>query len=237
MNLHVITPVKNSIDTTLQAIEKIFLSDATVDFTFTVYNDFSDEDVTRKLQDITKTHGFNLINLCDITNHPSPNYLLILQLAQQKAIKEKAHLLIVESDVLVENNTIQRLFDYASQLDNPGLIASVTVDEKGEVNFPYLFARPYKKGVFSTSKRLSFCCTLLTNEFLSTYDFEELDPQKSWYDVFISHKSTALGFSNYLITSLPVVHKPHSSRPWKKLKYTNPIKYYWRKYTRGLDKI
>ena len=45
------------------------------------------------------------------------------------------------------------------------------------------------------------------------------------------------GFHNYLFINLPVLHRPHGSRPWKKLKYTNPLKYYWLKYTKGLDKI
>ncbi|MBR6465174.1 MAG: glycosyltransferase family 2 protein, partial [Bacteroidales bacterium] len=27
------------------------------------------------------------------------------------------------------------------------------------------------------------------------------------------------------------------SRPWKLLKYKNPIKYYWIKFTKGMDKI
>jgi len=46
-----------------------------------------------------------------------------------------------------------------------------------------------------------------------------------------------LGFKNYLMTSLPVLHIPHSSRPWKHLKYTNPLKYYWKKLTEKRDKI
>ena len=57
------------------------------------------------------------------------------------------------------------------------------------------------------------------------------------HDVFISHKSIELGFNNYLVTTLPVLHLPHSSRPWKQLKYTNPIKYYWRKLIDKRDKI
>lgn len=53
----------------------------------------------------------------------------------------------------------------------------------------------------------------------------------------ISHESVAHGLHNYLFTSLPVIHRPHQSRPWKQLKYTNPLKYYWLKFTKGLDKI
>ena len=53
----------------------------------------------------------------------------------------------------------------------------------------------------------------------------------------ISHAAPALGLQNYLATDIPVVHRPHQSRPWKQLKYTNPLKYYWKKFTKGLDKI
>ena len=73
--------------------------------------------------------------------------------------------------------------------------------------------------------------------FVFCLGFTNLDAQKTWYDIFISHKSTSMGFRNYLLTEAPVLHLPHSSRPWKKLKYTNPLKYYWQKYTKGLDKI
>ena len=68
--------------------------------------------------------------------------------------------------------------------------------------------------------------------------------QYSVYPIFlrldfqtISHQSLKEGFKNYLFTTLPVLHQPHGSRPWKQLKYKNPLKYYWLKYTKGLDKI
>ena len=237
MNLHIATPVKNSIDTTMETIESIMNSTVEVDYDFTVYNDFSDEDTTSKLEAASSEYGFHLVNLSEVTTHPSPNYLLILQMAQKKAIQENAHLIIVESDVIVKKDTFQKLFNEAEKLSGAGLIAAITTNEKGEVNFPYEYASNFKPGVIPTKKRLSFCCTLLTNALLSTYDFNQLDPQKSWYDVFISHKAIKLGFCNYLMTSDSVIHKPHSSRPWKKLKYTHPLKYYWQKYTKGLDKI
>jgi len=117
------------------------------------------------------------------------------------------------------------------------MIASVTVGEEGNVNFPYLYARRYKKLTQPTLKRLSFCCTLLNQEFLKKYDFRDLNPEKNWYDVFISRQSIAEGFSNYLAMNLPVIHMPHSSRPWKLEKYKNPLKYYWKKITLQRDKI
>jgi len=235
--IHIISPVKDSVETTLKTIESIVTSATTADYSYTIYNDFSTDETTRILAEQSAKTGFTLVNLEELTTHPSPNYLLVLQLAQQRAIAEGAHLIIIESDVLVAKSTIQKLIDYAGSLDHPGMIAAVTTDVNQVINFPYLYAQKYKLEVINTKKRLSFCCTLLSNEFLKSYDFKGLNPDKSWYDIFISHKSVELGFNNYLLTSLPVLHLPHSSRPWKLLKYSNPIKYYWRKLIDNKDKI
>ena len=235
--LHIITPVKDSLDTTLRTIDSIMKSKISVDFNYTIYNDFSSNETTEQLQFESDKQGFNLVNLKDITSHPSPNYLLVLQMAQQKAIDENAHLLIIESDVIVEKDTIQKMVFSATNLQKSGMIAAVTTDESHNINFPYLFAQKFDPGIINTRKRLSFCCTLMSTDFLTSFDFKKLNPEKSWYDVFISHKSVELGFENYLLTSLPVLHLPHSSRPWKQLKYTNPLKYYWRKLINKRDKI
>ena len=235
--LHILTPVKDSLETTLQTIDSIMTSECNVDFHYTVYNDFSTDETTTQLQLVSVKLGFTLVNLKDITTHPSPNYLLVLQTAQQKAISENAHLLIIESDVIVEKDTIQRMYDSVSTLKKTGMIAAVTTDINHNINFPYLYARQFDSGVISTRKRLSFCCTLLSFEFLLSFNFKELNPEKSWYDVFISHKAIELGFQNYLLTLLPVLHLPHSSRPWKHLKYSNPLKYYWKKLTKKRDRI
>jgi hypothetical protein len=235
--LHVLTPVKDSLDTTLRTIDSVVNSATAVELDYTVYNDFSTDETTSQLRSVADTRGITLVNLTDITSHPSPNYLLVLRLAQRRAVAESAHLLIVESDVIVARDTIRRLYDYAATLANPGMIAAVTTDRSGTINFPYLYARKFAAGVIATRKRLSFCCTLLTLPYLSSFNFEELDPAKSWYDVSVSRKSVQLGFTNYLLTSLPVVHLPHSSRPWKQLKYTHPWKYWWNKLIENRDRI
>ncbi len=235
--LHIITPVKDSIELTIQTIEAILTSDITVPYTYFVYNDFSSEENTARLKEASQKMGFELVNLSDLTDHPSPNYLLILQRAQQKAIEAEAGLLIVESDVVVKKDTLQSLFDGALERTDCGIAASVTVDEKGEINYPYLFAKGNENRIYPEKKHLSFCCSLLSLRFLKAFDFQQLDPKKNWHDVTISHRSLKEGFTNYLFTSLPVWHRPHSSRPWKQLKYTNPLKYYWLKFTKGLDKI
>lgn len=235
--IHIITPVKDSIELTLQTVEAVMKSEWRTPFLYTVYNDFSTEENTRLLRDASVRLGFKLINLSDITDHPSPNYLLVLQMAQEKAIAAEAGLLIVESDVIVKKDTLQSLFDGALQRKDCGIAAAVTVDENNEINYPYLFAKGHENQVFPEKKHCSFCCSLLTLDFLKTFDFHQLDPEKNWHDVTISHESLKKGFKNYLFTTLPVWHRPHSSRPWKQLKYKNPLKYYWLKITKGLDKI
>ena len=236
-SLQVITPVKDSIDFTLETIRAVLSSETSVPFTYTVYNDFSTVENTLRLEQASKELGFNLVNLSDLTNHPSPNYLLVLQMAQKEAIEAEAGLLIVESDVVVKKNTLQDLFDGALARPDCAIAAAVTTDESGEINYPYLHAKGNENKIYAEKKHCSFCCSLLTLSFLKEFDFHQLDATKNWYDVTISHEALKKGFQNYLFTVLPVWHRPHGSRPWKQLKYKNPLKYYWLKFTKGLDKI
>ena len=235
--IHIITPVKDSIDSPLDTVRAIMSSDIKVPFTYTIYNDFSTPENTLRLEEASKEYDFQLVNLSDLTDHPSPNYLLVLQKTQQEAIEAEAGLLIVESDVTVQPNTLQSLFDGAIERKDCGMAAAITTDESGAINFPYLYAKGRKPKVYDEKKRFSFCCTLLTLDYLKAFDFHQLDASKNWFDVTISHESLNKGFHNYLFINLPVLHRPHGSRPWKQLKYTNPLKYYWLKFTKGLDKI
>ena len=93
--LHIITPVKDSIDLTLQTIKSVKDSNIRVPFIYKVYNDFSTDENTTILEEASKSIGFSLINLSDMTSHPSPNYLLVLQHAQQEALEDNADLLII----------------------------------------------------------------------------------------------------------------------------------------------
>ena len=230
--LHVIMPVKDSLDTTREAIAAVLQSEG---IDFTVYNDFSTHENTAHLKQLSEQHGFCLVNWADLTDHPSPNYRLTLQDAQQRALAESAHLVIVESDVLVKPDTLRRMEGEVT--NGVAMVAAVTVDENGDINFPYQYASHLHGDIVNSHKRFSFCCTLLTNEFLKAYDFHQLDPTKAWYDVTISHQAIQLGFHNLLMLNNPVLHRPHSSRPWKQLKYTHPIRYYWQKITRKRDRI
>lgn len=229
----IIMPVKDSLQTTERAVRAIIASGHQL----TVYDDNSTKENARRLEELAAELSFNMVHIADYTDHPSPNYLFVLQQAQQTAIATDKHLIIVESDVMVKPDTIELLCKEADK-ENIGLVAAVTEDEAAEINFPYLYLKGKKLDrVMSIGKRLSFCCTLLTNSFLNSYSFSELDPNKNWYDVQISHKSLELGYGNLLLTQNRVLHLPHSSRPWKKLKYTNPLKYYWQKLIYGRDKI
>ncbi len=228
--LHIIMPVKDSLQTTEKAINAIINNGATLH----VYDDFSEPANAVRLNQLHDELGIEVVHLNERTNHPSPNYRLVLIDAQHECLQRGCHLIIVESDVIVQKNTIDRLIEAVRP--GVGMVAAVTTDEDGHINFPYEYAQAYREDG-ACHKRFSFCCTLLTNEFLQAYDFQQLDPNKNWYDVYISHKSVELGFENILQISNPVLHYPHSSRPWKQLKYTNPLLYYWRKLTKGLDKI
>ena len=48
--LHIITPVKDSLSTTLRTIESIMNSSTTLEFEYTVYNDFSTDETTAELE-------------------------------------------------------------------------------------------------------------------------------------------------------------------------------------------
>ena len=228
--VNIIMPVKDSLETAEQAIRAIVASGHTL----TVYDDYSTEENAARLDTLRDELGIRVIHIREVLDHPSPNYRWVLNTAQRKAITNNQDLVIIESDVIVRPDTIQRLQQAATE--GVGMVAAVTVNEQGEINFPYEYARKIKQDG-SCTKRFSFCCTLLTKAFLSAYSFEQLDPTKNWYDVHISHMSVQLGFENILQLSNPVLHKPHSSRPWKQLKYTNPLLYYWRKLTQHRDKI
>ena len=231
----VITPVKDSPTTTLETIRSVNSSDVKVKHI--VYNDFSTDETTRLLTESIEKYGFELVNLKDITTTPSPNYRLVLNLARQKAIDMGLPLVIIESDVEVKNNTLSGLIQLSRESKRCGMAGSVTTDINGQINFPYLNFKNEKRPVVDTNHSLSFCCTLLSLDLLKNFDFKELSEEKNWYDVFISRKSKQLGFHNFLALNLPVVHKPHSSRPWKQLKYSNPLKYYFLKFIKKRDRI
>lgn len=228
---HIIMPVKDSMQTAEEAIRAIVASGHSL----TVYDDNSTQETAERLDALSQELGIRVIHIGQLIDTPSPNYRWVLCQAQKECIAEDKHLVIVESDVIVKKDTIDRLLT-AVLSRTIGLVAAVTTDANGKINFPYEYAQRIKTDSVC-KKRLSFCCTLLTLDFLRAYDFGQLDPTKNWYDVFLSHKSVQLGFDNILQVSNPVLHKPHSSRPWKQLKYTNPLLYYWRKLTQGRDKI
>lgn len=231
----VITPVKNSISTTMETIIAIHQCNSKIHHI--VYNDFSDSETKKTLEENKSKYNFELIHLEDITETPSPNYKLVLQDAQVRALKENAPLIVVESDVKVKEDTFGEMLAFQPSDSKIGLIGAITVDESGVINFPYLKFKNEKRKVIETKRSLSFCCTLMTTNFLKSYSFLGLDQSKDWYDTFISSKALELGFKNYILLDVPVLHQPHGSRPWKQLKYTNPLKYYFLKFTKGRDKI
>ncbi len=231
----IITPVKDSLETTKQTIEAI--SKAEGDFEYYIFNDFSTDATKKFLEEAQQKFNYKLINLEDITSTPSPNYKLVLETAQKMALEKKCPLIVIESDVIIQPKTITSLFSILKSEKKPGIVGAITVDKNGNYNFPYTFEKIKSNTVLNTSHSLSFCCTLLSNEFLEQFSFTNLSEKKDWYDIYISRQSKKMGFNNYLAKGIEVIHLPHSSRPWKQLKYKNPILYYIRKYLKKRDKI
>jgi cellulose synthase/poly-beta-1,6-N-acetylglucosamine synthase-like glycosyltransferase len=102
----VITPVKDSPETTDKTIEAVCQSDCAFDYF--VFNDFSQPKTKKLLLEKQKKWNFNLIHLEDITETLSPNYKLVLETAQKMAIEKQMPLIIVESDVIVKKDTLSR---------------------------------------------------------------------------------------------------------------------------------
>lgn len=231
----IITPVKDSLETTRLTLKSI--SETQSDVEYYVFNDFSQAETKNYLEENKLKYGYKLVHLEDITDTPSPNYKLVLEIAQKMALEKRCPLIIVESDVIVKPETMTELLKIASESPNPGLIGAITVDKAGNYNFPYTFEKTKNNETVNTPHSLSFCCTLIAPQFLSEFDFKELSQKKDWFDVFISRQSRKMGFNNYLAKGTEVLHLPHSSRPWKNLKYKNPVLYYLKKIFLKRDRI
>lgn len=231
----IITPVKDSIETTKLTIEAVSKSEG--NFEYFIFNDFSQPETKQFLERVKTKFNFELIHLEDITTTPSPNYKLVLEIAQKMALEKMCPLIIIESDVVIRPQTLPELIKIVNSYPNPGVVGAITVDKSGNYNFPYSFEKIKNNKVLDTSHSLSFCCTALTANFLKEFDFHDLSQKKDWFDVYISRQSKKLGFHNYLAKGVEVLHLPHSSRPWKNLKYTNPVLYYLKKYLKKRDRI
>ena len=135
----VITPVKDSLETTKTTIDAVTKSD--VDVEYYIFNDFSQPETKKYLDDAKEMRGFQVVHLEDVTTTPSPNYKLVLEMAQSKAIAHGVPLIIIESDVIVKPNTISQLLQVARTKKDAGMIAAITVDCDGNYNFPYLYEK------------------------------------------------------------------------------------------------
>jgi len=231
----IITPVKDSLKTTSLTIQAI--SKAKGNFEHFVFNDFSQPETKQFLEESKKEYGFQIIHIEDITSNPSPNYKLVLEIAQKIALEKECPIIIIESDVVIKPNTLSGLIEILKTKPNCGMIGAITVDQSGNYNFPYTFETVKSDKIINTSHSLSFCCTLISYEFLQKFDFKILSQNKDWFDIYISRQSKKLGFNNYLAKGIEVLHLPHSSRPWKHLKYSRPILYYFKKIFYKRDRI
>ena len=129
--LHIIMPIKDSINIAEKAIRAIVDSG----YTLCIYDDNSLPQNAQRLDEIAIETNTRIVHISDLTDHPSPNYRLVLQLAQKEALSKHQHVVIIESDVLIQPDTLHRM---AVEVQNgTGMVAAVTVDENGEYNFPY----------------------------------------------------------------------------------------------------
>ena len=124
--LHIIMPVKDSIEIAERAIRAIVASGHTV----CVYDDNSLQENAERLDQIAKEKSIQVVHISDLTDHPSPNYRLVLQMAQEEALDKGKHLVIVESDVIIQPDTLNRML--AKVEEGVGMVAAVTIDENGE---------------------------------------------------------------------------------------------------------
>ncbi|GJM27535.1 MAG: hypothetical protein DHS20C17_01700 [Cyclobacteriaceae bacterium] len=231
----IITPVKNSLDTVKQTIRSVNQSDLAKDYY--IFNDFSDKPTEEYLAAHANELAYNLVNLSEYVTTPSPNYRTVLIMAQKMALEKERDLIVVESDVIIESSTISAMISFKDENPKAGMVAAITTDSNGKINFPYNHISESEPDVINTKRSLSFCCTLLSNQLLKALDFKTLRTDKDWYDVHISRQSRSLGFDNYLLKNVQVQHLPHSSRPWKNEKYNNPLRYYFKKYFLKRDRI
>jgi hypothetical protein len=233
--LIIITPVKDSLET-LQNTVRI-LRDRVNTTPYYIFDDFSNKETIAWLNENREKYQLEIIHLSDHTTAPSPNYRLTLNMARKMALEQKAHLAIIESDVIAHPETLDALVELTEQLPDAGLVGSVTTDRHGNINFPYSYVKKSMPDVYQTPRSMSFCCTVLSNDLMKAFDFAELDSSRDWYDVYITKRARQLGFNNYISLKNPVIHKPHGSRPWKMLKYKNPVLYYFKKFTQKRDRI
>ena len=105
--LHIIMPVKDSIAIAERAIRAIVDSG----YTLCVYDDNSLPENAQRLDEIAAELKIQVVHISTLTDHPSPNYRLVLQLAQQEALRTGRHLVIVESDVIVKADTLNRMLE------------------------------------------------------------------------------------------------------------------------------
>lgn len=209
-------------------------SDILVPFTYTVYNDFSTEENTHRLEEAARQWNFVWSTYQTWPTTPLPT---IYWCYKQHKRSHRSRCRITDCGIgcYCQKNTLQSLYNGALQQNNAEL-QQLWQPMKRRNQLPLPTRQGTENQVYP-EKSIAASAVHYSPRTAESIWLQTLDPSKNWYDVTISHESLKRGFQNYLFTTLPVWHRPHSSRPWKQLKYKNPLKYYWLKYTKGLDKI
>lgn len=218
--LHIITPVKDSIDSTLETVKAIMESDIwflSLTLSITI-------SARKKIPIGWKRPPVNGIFVWSTyQTWPTTPLPTIYWCYKQHKRSHRSRCRIADCGIgcYCQKNTLQSLYNGALQQNNAEL-QQLWQPMKRHNQLPLPTRQGTRESSIPGKKHCSFCCSLLTPGLLKAFDFQTLDPSKNWYDVTISHESLKRGFQNYLFTTLPVWHRPHSSRPWKQLKYKNP---------------
>ncbi len=232
-DLLIVTPVKNSLATTIKTIEAV--SQYRSRNEYLIFNDNSDSETLTWLEENSNRLGYTLLHAQELTPEGSPNQRALLIELQRRC--RGRDILFVESDVIISQTTIPELLNAVNTLESPGLIGAVTVDVDGVPCFPHAHLKGKTGWVIELNSSISFCCTLLTHSFFSSFTASALSRKKEWFDIYLSKKARNSGYKNYILLNQKVFHRPHSSRPWKNLKYTHPIRYYLGKFFARRDRI
>jgi len=228
----VLIPFRDSLTTLQRTI--LALKKPAPEIPLLLCDDASSAQCLKELNTWLETQNWSKVDVLSLpVGEDAPQYGLALRAGLQRAHNEMRQLLVVESDVEVLPGVVLGLQRVLQRKPDAVMAGAVTIDPEGVWNFPYagtFRAAKLRSSPLIRRRSLSFCCTLLDHGFVD-HLLHTPFPDTGWMDLKISAMARKLG-TLWLALDLQVVHHPHSSRPWKLLKYKNPLLYYFYKITR-----
>lgn len=228
----VLIPFRDSLTTLQKTI--IALRESTPDIPLLLCDDASSASCLKDLNTWLEAQNWVGVELLSLPKAgDAPQYGLALREGLTRAHSELRQLLVVESDVEVLPGVAEGLQRVLERNPCAVMAGAVTIDSEGVWNFPYagtFRADKLRSSPLIRRRSLSFCCTLLDHVFVENLLHTPF-PDTGWMDLKISAIARKFG-TLWLALDLQVIHNPHSSRPWKLLKYKSPLLYYFYKITR-----